>query len=75
MTVDHDGTIRVNKTVLTKVEARTRVMRMLAAKDQKVLYFDAHDKAPYGTAMEAMDLARQGGVRSIAMLTETVMKK
>ncbi len=47
---------------------------MLAAKNQKVLYFDAHDQAPYGSAVEAMDLARAGGVRSIAMLTETVMK-
>jgi biopolymer transport protein TolR len=74
MTVDKDGTIRVNQTVLSKLETQTRVVRMLAAKKQKVLYFDAHDQAPYGRAMEAMDLARAGGVKSIAMLTESVMK-
>ena len=74
MTVDEAGVIRVNQTVLSKQETRERVARMLAAKNQKVLYFDAHDRAPYGCAVEAMDLARAGGVRSIAMLTETVMK-
>ena len=74
MTVDKDGTIRANQTVLSKADVQTRVVRMLAAKNQKVLYFDAHDQAPYGRAMEAMDLARAGGVKSIAMLTETVMK-
>ena len=74
MTVDKTGVIRVNQTVLSKQETKERVVRMLAAKNQKVLYFDAHDQAPYGSAVEAMDLARAGGVRSIAMLTETVMK-
>ncbi|HVJ19741.1 MAG TPA: biopolymer transporter ExbD [Polyangiaceae bacterium] len=74
MTVDKDGTIRANQTVLSKADVQTRVVRMLAAKNQKVLYFDAHDQAPYGRAMEAMDLARAGGVKSIAMLTEPVMK-
>ncbi len=74
MTVDKDGSIRVNQTVLTKPEVRTRVVRMLAAKNQKILYFDAHDQTPYGRAVEAMDLARAGGVKSIAMLTEPVMK-
>ena len=74
MTVDEDGTIRVNQTVLTKAETQAKVVRMLAAKQQKVLYFDAHDQAPYGRAMEAMDLARAGGVKSIAMLTDPIMK-
>src|SRR4051812_4882692 len=60
-TVDKDGTIRVNQTVLTKAEAKERVVRMLAAKNQKVLYFDAHDQLNYGKAVEAMDAARAGG--------------
>ena len=74
MTVDKAGVIRVNTTVLTKREVRERVPRMLAAKDQKVLYFDAHSDASYAAAIEAMDLSRAGGVKSIAILTESVMK-
>jgi biopolymer transport protein ExbD/biopolymer transport protein TolR len=74
MTVDKAGVIRINTTVLSKQEVRERVPRMLAAKDQKVLYFDAHNDASYAAAIEAMDLSRAGGVKSIAILTETVMK-
>lgn len=74
MTVDKAGVIRVNTTVLQKNEVKDRVPRMLAAKDQKVLYFDAASDASYAAAIEAMDLSRAGGVKSIAILTETVMK-
>jgi biopolymer transport protein TolR len=74
MTVDKAGVIRMNTTVLAKSEVRDRVPRMLAAKDQKVLYFDAHNDASYEVAIEAMDLSRAGGVKSIAILTESVMK-
>lgn len=74
MTVDQEGVIRVNKTVLQKEEIAARLPRMLAAKRHKVLYFDAHDKVAYGKASEAMDLSRAAGARSIAILTKPVVK-
>jgi biopolymer transport protein ExbD len=74
MTVDKAGVIRMNTTVISKNDIRDRVPRMLAAKDQKVLYFDAANDASYMAAIEAMDLSRAGGVKSIAILTESVMK-
>jgi biopolymer transport protein TolR len=74
LTVDKAGVIRVNKTILQKTEIAARLPRMLAAKKQKVVYFDAHNDTPYGAAMEAMDLARAAGARSIALLTEPVVK-
>jgi biopolymer transport protein TolR len=74
MTVDKAGVIRMNTQVISKNEIRDRVPRMLAAKDQKVLYFDAANDASYAVAIEAMDLSRAGGVKSIAILTETVLK-
>jgi biopolymer transport protein ExbD/biopolymer transport protein TolR len=75
MTVDKAGVIRINTQVLAKNEIRERVPRMLAAKDQKVLYFDAANDASYAAAIEAMDLSRAGGVKSIAILTESVLPK
>jgi biopolymer transport protein TolR len=75
MTVDKAGVIRMNTTVIAKNEIRERVPRMLAAKDQKVLYFDAANDASYAAAIEAMDLSRSAGVKSIAILTESVMPK
>lgn len=74
MTVDQAGVLRINKTVVDKQELLDRLPRMLAAKKHKVLYFDAHDEVPYGTAVEALDLSRAGGARSIAILTESVVK-
>lgn len=75
MTVDKAGVIRMNTTVIAKNEIRDRVPRMLAAKDQKVLYFDAANDASYASAIEAMDLSRAGGVKSIAILTEAITIK
>lgn len=74
LTVDKAGVIRANQTVLTKPEVRERVIRMLAAKDQRTLFFDAHDEVSYATVVETVDLVRAGGVKSIAMLTEPVVK-
>jgi biopolymer transport protein ExbD/biopolymer transport protein TolR len=72
MTVDRKGVVRINQTVLSKQDIKDRLPRMLASKKQQVLYFDAHDDVPYGIAMEVMDLARAGGARSIAILTQKV---
>lgn len=74
MTVDREGAIHINQTLVQKHELAERLPRMLAAKRSKVLYFDAHDEAPFGAAAEAMDLSRQAGVRSIAMLTEKLVR-
>ncbi len=74
LTVDKAGVIRANQTVLTMREVRERVIRMLAAKNQKTLFFDAHDQVPYAKVVETIDNVRAGGVKSIAMLTETVVK-
>ncbi len=74
MTVDKNGVIRINEHVIAKAELETRIPRLLAAKENKVLYFDANDDAPYGVAVEAMDLSRAAGARSIAIMTQNVAK-
>jgi biopolymer transport protein TolR len=74
LTIDQNGVIRANQTVLTKAEVKERVIRMLAAKNQKTVFFDAHDRVSYAQAVEVIDLVRAGGVKSIAMLTEPVVK-
>jgi biopolymer transport protein ExbD len=72
MTVDGAGVIRVNHTILKKEEIAARLPRLMAGAQQKVLYFDAADQASYGTAIEAMDLSRASGIKTIAILTEKV---
>jgi biopolymer transport protein ExbD len=74
MTLDANGTVRVNRVVLKRADIAQRLPRMLASQKSRVLYFDAHDALPYGDAVKVMDLARAGGARSIAMLTKSVVK-
>jgi len=74
LTVGESGEVRVNKQLLTRAELLERLPRMLAAASSKVVYFDAADTAAYGSAVEVMDLARGGGARSIAILTEKVVE-
>jgi biopolymer transport protein TolR len=72
LTISKEGAIKINQTPLTKTELQERLPRMLAAKKQKVLYFDAHDELPYVNAVEVLDISRMGGAKSIAILTQKV---
>src|SRR6185436_14354986 len=70
LTVDAAGVIRINRTEVPREALSERVARILAARADGLLYFDAADDAPYGTTVDVMDRARRGGARSIAILTE-----
>jgi len=72
MTVDKNGVIMVNRHVIARKELATRLPRMLAAKENKVLYFDADDDAPYGVAATVMDAARAAGAVSIALMAQKI---
>jgi biopolymer transport protein TolR len=74
LSVSKSGFIKVNTTEIPKAELKERMKRMLAARADKVVYFDAEDDAAYALTLEAMDLARQGGASTIAILTEKVVK-
>ena len=73
LTVKKDGALAINGQDLAKTELKDRVARVMAARSDKVIYFDAADDAPYATTVEAMDLARQGGAKTIAILTNKVV--
>ncbi len=72
MTVDAKGNIFINKQSIPRHELPARLPRMLAAQTRQILFFDAKDGTPYGTAIEVMDLARAAGARSIAIVTDPV---
>lgn len=72
LTVDAQGTVRINQNVVDKSELRDRLRKIFAARSDQVLYFDAVDEAPYGVTVQVMDIAKQGGAKGIAILTEKV---
>lgn len=73
LTVKKAGVLAINGTEVEKKDLRDKVTRVMAARADKVIYFDAEDEAPYALTVEAMDLARQGGAKTIAILTKQVM--
>ena len=74
LTVKKDGAIAINGTELKKEELRDKISRVMAARTDKVIYFDAADDAPYAVTVETMDIARQGGAKTIAILTNKVVR-
>ncbi len=70
LTIDATGKIRINQAEVERGELKARLERVFAARTDGVLYFDAADDAPYAVAVEVMDIARMGGARTIAILTE-----
>jgi len=67
--VTPDNTITVNGAAVAMEELPGRLRRMFAAREDHILFFDAADAVPYGTAVEVMDKAREGGAVTIAALT------
>jgi biopolymer transport protein TolR len=74
LTVDREGALKINGTLVPKTELKDKVTRYMAARPDKVVYFDAADDAPYAVTVEAMDIARQGGAKSVAILTKKVVQ-
>lgn len=74
LTVRKEGKLEINGAEIAKDELRDKVARAMAARPDKVIYFDAADDAPYAITVEAMDLARQGGAKTVAILTNKVVK-
>ncbi len=70
VTVNERGEIRINQDVYPDATFPVRLRRMLVARADRKIYFDAADDAPFERAVEAMDLARGAGAAHIAVMTE-----
>ena len=75
VTVTKAGEIKINRDVVPKAQFSAKLKRVLAAKQQRTVFFDAEDDAQYGYAVEAMDLARAGGASTIAVVTAGLASK
>jgi biopolymer transport protein TolR len=70
ITLGKDGVTKVNREVIARDELAGRVLRMVNARPDKVVFFDAASDVPYGQALEVMDLVRGGGVETLAVLAD-----
>ena len=72
VSVRADGRIRINRETVADAQFLARLHRMLAARGERKIFFDAADGAPYGRAVDVLDLARRGGAANIAVTTESL---
>jgi biopolymer transport protein ExbD len=68
--VNRQGIIQINMDVYPDQEFPARLKRMLVARGDRRIYFDADDGVPFERAVEVLDLARGGGAAHVAVLTE-----
>jgi len=72
VSVNAAGQIQINRDVYPDADFPIRLRRMLAARGERRVYFDADDDAPFERAVAALDLARGGGAAHIAVMTEAL---
>jgi len=70
VTVNEQGEIRINQDVYPDATFGVRLHRMLVAREDRKIYFDAADNAPFERAVEVMDAARGAGAAHIAVMTD-----
>ena len=73
LTVERDGVTKVNGEPIERKDLAQRLLRMVNARPDKVVFFDADSALDYGKALEVMDLVRGGGVDTLAVLAEETM--
>ncbi len=64
------GEIKINRDIVSTDQFAAKLKRALAGSGQRTVFFDADEKAEFGRAVEAMDLARAGGAATIVVLTD-----
>ncbi|WP_164011318.1 ExbD/TolR family protein [Pyxidicoccus trucidator] len=69
LTVDRAGVLRINREEVPREQVVARLQRMLNARPDKIVFFDASDDVPYGAAMDVLDLARGGDI-TVGVLPE-----
>ena len=70
VSVNAAGRIQINRDVYPDSEFGERLRRMLVARGDRRVYFDAQDAVPFARAVQVLDLARGGGAAHIAVVTE-----
>jgi biopolymer transport protein ExbD len=68
--VNKQGLIQINMDIYPDQEFPARLKRMLVARGDRRVYFDAEDGVPFERAVQVLDLARGGGAAHVAVLTE-----
>jgi len=75
ISVNPEGQFQINREIVPDAEFASKLRRVLIARQERKVFFDAANEAPYSRAVRALDLARVGGAAHIAVLTEGVYEQ
>jgi biopolymer transport protein TolR len=73
--VTRSGEIKIGAEVIPLDQLAVKLKRKLAAAEQRTVFFDAEDDAPFGRSMQVMDVARKGGGAKIVVLTDAIAQR
>ncbi|QRN96879.1 biopolymer transporter ExbD [Archangium violaceum] len=71
LTVTKSGAVQINREDVPRDQLVARLQRMLNARPDKIVFFDAENDVPYGSAMDVLDLARGGNI-TVAVVPDAV---
>lgn len=70
LSVNQRGQVQINQDVYSDAEFPERLRRMLVARGERRIYFDAERGVSFDRAMQVLDRARGAGAAHIAVATE-----
>jgi biopolymer transport protein TolR len=70
VSVNAHGQVQINQDVYADAEFPERLRRMLVARGERRIYFDAERGVPFERAMQVLDRARGAGAAHIAVAAE-----
>lgn len=70
VSVDATGSARINSEVVSPDALLPTLERMLNARADKVIFFDAPDSVNYGKALQTLDRVKGAGLGTVAVLAE-----
>ena len=71
LTVKKDGSLLVNKTPVTLDTIGQQLAYQMQANPQDVVIINADEDVNYGQVVQAMDKAKQAGIRKFALVAQT----
>ena len=68
--IDAEGKLAINGDPVPRETLGDRVRDVFAPRREKLLFFDIDDRANYGLVVEAMDVCRGAGVKTLGLMTK-----
>ncbi len=65
-----DGSITLNRTVMTRSQLSEQLASRLDARQRKVVFVDFDDDASYGEAVKLLDLAKDSGAEVLGIMKD-----